>query len=641
MRKERFIFVLIFCGGFAAAFSQPSKPFSYYTEKCPACDAVILNTKNIYVIKEGKNGLEITSEEERELLILGNNIAPFVEDDVSFSGLTPLVKIEAYSLVPDGKSYKKYPITKFEERHSKERDIFFHDYKEKVFLYPNLTQGAVTYYKTLHKLKEPRFFGEFFFGSFTAVENAELTVICPDNVKFKYRLFGYGTEKVKLTITQKGKNKIYHWQINDVPKYQYSSRYVSVRYFLPHIALALESYQPAKKPIQTFFPGAQHLFAWYVDMAKPSQIQPDSAMRVLTDSLFFSLNSDIEKVKAAYYWVQDNIKYIAFNDGYGGLIPRNPSDVFRWRYGDCKDMAFLLYTMLKPYNIDVMPAWVGTRSLPYKHTEFSYISSDNHLINTFEDKDGKVYFLDPTARGLSINYPSTSTQGKQCLSYLTDDTCRILGIPIVSPQNNKIDVQLNLTFYGDTLFGKGTWFSDGYIAQRAVSAIQGAGTKKQETYEYLFSVGSNKFKLDTVFAVTMSRDSGFKANYAFNIPNYITSTKGEIYINLNLEKELANARWEQKYIIPLEYNYLMESIYTIVFEIPSDYKLEYIPENKEIDNEIFTAKFTYEQKDNAIHFKKQLIYKQLVVPVELFDLYNETVESACKMYKQCIVLKRK
>jgi len=633
-------FGVLFFIGFAAAFSQPSKPFSYYVEKYPACDAVVLNTKSSYTIKEGKNGLEITLEDEREILILGNNIAPFVEDDVSYSGLMPLTKINAHSLVPDGKSYKKYPVTKFEERHAKESDIFFHDDKEKVFLYPNLTQGAVTYYQTQHQLKEPRFFGDFFFGSFTAVENAELTVICPDNVKFNYRLFGYDTAKVKLTITQKGKNKIYHWQMNDVPKYLYSSRHVGVRYFLPHIVLALESYQPAKKPVQTFFPDAQHLFTWYVGMAKPSQRQPDSAMRALTDSLLAPLNSDFEKVKTAYYWVQDNIKYIAFNDGYGGYIPRNPSDVFRWRYGDCKDMAFLLYTMLKPYNLDVMPAWVGTRILPYKYTEFAGIPT-NHLINTFEDKNGKIYFLDPTSTGLSINLPSNPTQGKQCLSYLSDDTCRILEIPVVSPQNNRLDVQLNLTFSGDTLFGKGTWFSNGYIAQRAVSAMQGAGTKKQEMYEYWFSVASNKFKLDTVFAVTMSRDSGFRANYAFNIPNYITSTKDEIYINLNLEKELANARWEQKYVIPLEYNYLIENVYTIVFEIPAGYKLEYIPANWEIDNELFSAGFIYELKDNMIHFKKQLIYKKLITQLESFDLYNETVESVCKMYKQCIMLKKK
>jgi hypothetical protein len=508
-------------------------------------------------------------------------------------------------------------------------------------LYPNLTQGAVTYQKTQHQINEPHFFGNSYFGNFTAVENAELTVVCPDNVVFNYRLFGYDTEKITLTVTQKGNNKIYHWQMKDIPKYHRTSGHVDLFYYIPHIILTLESYQPAKGNIQYFFPDYKHLFAWYVDMIKPSQMQPDEEMRALTDSLLAPLNSDIEKVKAVYYWVQNSIKYIAFEDGYEGYIPRNPQDVFRWRYGDCKDMAFLLYTLLKPYHLHVMPAWVGTRNLPYKYTDIANGNTDNHLINVFEDKDGNTYFLDPTSKGLNMYYPSSATQGKECLVYQTDDSCRILEIPVVPSHKNIVDIQYNLTFSGDTLFGKGNCFSNGYPAQHIIAAIQASGTKKMETFEYLFSVGSNKFKLETFFTQTMSRDSGFTANYAFNIPNYITSTKEDIYINLNLDKELANARIEQKYIIPLEQEFLTDMIYTNTFEIPDNYKLEYLPETMEIDNDIFSIGFVYELKNNTIHFKKYLTYKTLIIPVELFDMYNKTVDAACKMYKQCIILRKK
>ena len=640
VKQKELVAVLLFFG-VVTVFSQPSKPFAYYTEKYPTCDAVILNTKGTYTIKESKQGLAINEDRMTEMLIVGNNIAPFVENEVTYSGLMPLNKIEAYSLVPDGKSYKKYTVTKFEEQHSTDRNIFYHDYKEKVFLYPNLTQGAVTYCKTQHQLHEPCLFGSFYFGNFTAIENAEFTVVCPNSVKFRYHLFGYDTAKVTLTVTQKGGNKIYHWQMKDIPKYYHTSEHVDALYYIPHIILTLESYQPAKGDIQYFFPDYQHLFAWYVDMTKPSQTQSDIAMRTLTDSLLAPLNSDIEKVKAVYYWVQNNIKYIAFEDGYEGYIPRNPSDVFRWRYGDCKDMAFLLYTLLKPYHLYAMPAWVGMRNLPYKYTELASINTDNHLINVFEDKDGKLYFLDPTARGLSMDYPSSGTQGKQCLVYQTDDSCRILEIPIVPPEKNIVDIQYHFTFSGDTLFGEGVCFANGYPAQHIIASIQASGTKKQETYEYLFSVGSNKFKLKTFSPQMMSRDSGFMANYTFHIPNYITSTKEDIYINLNLDKELANARVEAKYVIPLEQDCLTEGVYTSIFEIPENYKLEYLPETVEIDNDILSVGFVYDLKGNTIHFKKYLIYKKLIIPVESLDLYNKTIDAACKMYKQCIVLRKK
>jgi hypothetical protein len=189
------------------------------------------------------------------------------------------------------------------------------------------------------------------------------------------------------------------------------------------------------------------------------------------------------------------------------------------------------------------------------------------------------------------------------------------------------------------LFGKGIYAAIGYMAKRIIAEVQSAGTKKHQVYEGLFAVGSNKFKLENIFPV-MSRDSGFMAIYSFTIPNYITSTKDEVFINLNLAKELANEQWEPKFVIPLEFDFLAEEIYTIVFEIPKNYTLEYVPKNLEIDNEIFSAGFIYELKDNTLRFNKYLIRKKLMVPIELFNLYNKTVEEVCKMYKQSIVLKK-
>ncbi len=33
------------------------------------------------------------------------------------------------------------------------------------------------------------------------------------------------------------------------------------------------------------------------------------------------ITNDQDKIKAIYYWVQDKIRYIAYEDGYSGLYP--------------------------------------------------------------------------------------------------------------------------------------------------------------------------------------------------------------------------------------------------------------------------------------------------------------------------------
>ena len=54
-----------------------------------------------------------------------------------------------------------------------------------------------------------------------------------------------------------------------------------------------------------------------------------------------------EKVARIYYWVQDHVRYIAFENGLRGFIPHDAGRVYASRYGDCKDMANLLHEMLR------------------------------------------------------------------------------------------------------------------------------------------------------------------------------------------------------------------------------------------------------------------------------------------------------
>ena len=45
--------------------------------------------------------------------------------------------------------------------------------------------------------------------------------------------------------------------------------------------------------------------------------------------------TDEEKIKNIYYWVQDNIRYIAFEDGIAGFKPDDSQNVFK------KDMVIV------------------------------------------------------------------------------------------------------------------------------------------------------------------------------------------------------------------------------------------------------------------------------------------------------------
>src|SRR5258708_3270917 len=60
-------------------------------------------------------------------------------------------------------------------------------------------------------------------------------------------------------------------------------------------------------------------------------------------------------------FVQDDIRYLGIEMGRGSHEPRQPAVVLAQRYGDCKDKALLLATLLRELGIEAYPALVNTK----------------------------------------------------------------------------------------------------------------------------------------------------------------------------------------------------------------------------------------------------------------------------------------
>ncbi|RZK99397.1 MAG: hypothetical protein EOO89_31150, partial [Pedobacter sp.] len=117
-------------------------------------------------------------------------------------------------------------------------------------------------------------------------------------------------------------------------------------------------------------------------------------LKSIVDSIITGVTTTKEKTKRIYNWVQDHVKYVAFEDGYGGFIPRDANLVCDRRFGDCKDMANLLVKMLNMAGVSAHHTWIGTRDIPYSYNQIPTTNVDNHMIAVFND-NGNVYLGGP------------------------------------------------------------------------------------------------------------------------------------------------------------------------------------------------------------------------------------------------------
>ncbi|MBC8644862.1 transglutaminase domain-containing protein [Flavobacterium lindanitolerans] len=142
----------------------------------------------------------------------------------------------------------------------------------------------------------------------------------------------------------------------------------------------------------------EELYNYYKSFIKNLNKTDDTELKELSVELTEGLSSDTEKIKKIFYWVKDNIKYIAFENGYEGFIPREASTVFKRKFGDCKDMSSIITSMANYAGIkNVTVSWIGTREIPYSYEQLPTPSVDNHMIAVYND-NGNYIFLDATDR---------------------------------------------------------------------------------------------------------------------------------------------------------------------------------------------------------------------------------------------------
>jgi len=98
----------------------------------------------------------------------------------------------------------------------------------------------------------------------------------------------------------------------------------------------------------------------------------------------------------ALQFVQEQIRYVSISIGRGAYQPASPQTVLRRRFGDCKDKALLLATILQELGVEARPALVNSRRGRVLDTVLPTPYTFDHAIVRMQIGTA-VYWLDGTA----------------------------------------------------------------------------------------------------------------------------------------------------------------------------------------------------------------------------------------------------
>ena len=606
----------------------------------PGESKIYLNYKCDIDIRMDGDSLRTTMRNYEEGLCLGQNAILNADQSVSYSWTHKLKSLKAYTVVPGRIGNRTYRVDKFDTTDFGSSYVFYDDVREINFAFPKLEEGARTILDYTYNITEPRLLNSFHFNNYIPVENAELTVTAPLNVSIGYRLFNCDSINVKFEQKAEGNKVTYSWKAVKVRKLNPEPNAPAIAYYAAHMFVYVKEYKVKDKVIHVLS-GPEQLYAWYYNMVSGINKETPPEMVALIDSLTRNAGSELEKVKKIYSWVQDHIKYIAFEAGRGGFVPRDASDVFAKRYGDCKDMASLINKMLSIAGIQSHLTWIGARNLPYTYSQLPTPACDNHMICTYIHND-KFYFLDATAGVHPFSYPSEMIQGKEALIAFGPNDFKIIKVPEVSSTLNLKTDTLRIKLDGKKVTGTGISYFRGYPRVDLYRQITGKDKTEQTTFlKNYFAKGNNKFLIDNFEIENLeNRDDDLVIKYHFNVGDYAQSAGDEIFLNMNMDKTNLGETLKNTRKVAFESDYKTQVIHHVILEIPEGYKLSYVPENSEFDNALFNYKIDYKPENKSIQLTQKIDTDFLLLSPQQFPQWNNMIESLKGAYKSTIILKK-
>ncbi len=634
-----YIFILFYS---VNSFSQITSNLEKYKEEYPNTHSIRLNQETKVTIELVKGEFNIAQETMEEDLFLDESATYNSKQTINFSSFYEMEKIEASSYILQDGKYEEIKVHDFKEKDNLDNS-FYDDSKSLNFIYPNLEKGSKTKLKYSQKINDPRLLNAFFFGNTYPIINCKLTLIVDKNVDLIFQEFNTGGIPIIFSKSENRKSNIYRWEVKNMDEFELEENSISYRSILPHIIPRISSYK-IDGGSKNILNDVSDLYNWYSSLVENINKGEDSPELVsLVESLTIDKANDFEKVRAIYYWTQENIKYIAFEYALGGFVPREANDVFEKKYGDCKDNSSILYKMLEIAGIKGNLTWIGTRRIPYRYSEVPTPIVDNHMILSFEYM-GKTYFLDATGRYTSIDSPTSFIQGKEALVAKDSDAFEIKVVPIIEPKENSFIDHSIIELEGTNLKGKSTVEISGYIKTDCFYDLEkkNSESKIKEYYNSIFEKGNNSFLIENLVETNkFNYDRNLVVNYDFNISNHAKILGDEIYLNLNLNKKLLALKTKENRKTPIEYEYKDFYEYQTTFNIPEGYSIEYLPENVRVSNQYISCAIDYKLDNDQIHYYHTITLKSLILDKIAQKEVNELIEQIEQDYKEVVVLQKK
>jgi uncharacterized protein DUF3857/transglutaminase superfamily protein len=631
-------------GGDAPAWMHglANAPLPSYDEKT---DAVLLYSEtNVTVVSADK----IRTQVRAAYKILRPNGREHGTVAVYFNPQRKIKSLHGWCIPAQGKDYE------VKDKDSVDRSFsggeLIDDTKYRVLQIPAADPGNIVGYE--YEVEEQPFYLQdmWYFQGEDPVREGHYSLQLPPSWEFKVSWLNHPEVKA----AEDG-NNLWRWTINDVGGVRKEPDMPPVR--------GVEG-----QMIVTFFPPggrASNGFAAWNDMGRwygnlvsgRFEASPEIKQRVA--ALTASKSNSLEKMQALALFVQHDIRYVAIELGIGGWQPHPASDVFSHHYGDCKDKATLMRSMLEEIGVDSYYVVINsrrgvvTRDMP-AHDGFNHVITAIKLPDGLADpsliaatqhpKLGRILFFDPTDELTPFGEIRGELQDNYAL-LVTPDGGELIGLPQQPSKMNSIERTATLTLDpSGTLRGdvKEVRLGDRASSERWQLRTVTNDQDRIKPIENLLAGSLSSFRITKATLLNVSHsDQPFGFNYSFESERYAKNAGALLLVRPRVIGVKAQGFLETKEPrrFPVEFEGPSRDTDKFEITIPPGYEVDDLPPPVDADYSFASYHSKTEVKGNVIGYTRTFEVKELSVPVDKAEDLRKFYRTIASDERNTVVLK--
>jgi Domain of Unknown Function with PDB structure (DUF3857)/Transglutaminase-like superfamily len=545
---------------------------------------------------------------------------------VPFDKDTKILSMHVWSIGPDGHEYAVKDNEMIEAGYPNEGSLFM-DLKIRGANAPARDPGGIVAYEYEQRTHPYLTEKTWFFQSGLPRLSQSFTLELPPG-------FSYGTvwAHSKEAPPTDLEHQRWRWERNNIPaidldrvllrpaEFSLSGR-MTVHYAGPGIATPTAG-------------NWQSIGEWYQALSK-DRLAATPEIAAKAAELTTGKTDFYDKTEAIAEFVQQQVRYFVIEMGIGGYRPHFAGDIFRNRYGDCKDKATLLSAMLSSVGIHsalVMvdhrrgvvdpdaPSIVGDHMIAAIEIPKGY--SSPKLRSVVTAKTGKQYLIfDPTWEKTAFGQLEHNLQGGYGI-LIEGSQSQLIQFPLLSPELNSIHRTAAFQLQADGSL-KGT------ITEKRFGDLS-------EDHRYLYTMADNKEQsryLDHLLGedFTTFKVSDFKVQNAESLNKDLTTTytlTAEGFAKtmgplLMLRPRVFGS--EDLYtdhkprLVPINLKETMQEKDDYTIELPPGYAVDEMPDPVKLDLGFASYESSSTVKDDVLHYTRTYTVREVTLPADRYD----------------------